>query len=300
MNEIDVRLVRSFVAVAESRSFTRAAEQLYVAQPWLSVQIRKLEELLGFQLFERNRNRAVVPSPQAEALLPAAREYLLASERMSDSARRIREQAGQLVLRMGAPDFTVGMPIRTAIVDAFYVERPSVQVEVGNAWSVELLRRLHEGEIDVAFTLGPHVEQWCEALVVARYGMALVARAGDVAGLRSPVDLSALAGREIAFFRRSLNPPFYDSVAPALQSADIRIAHLSEASLPAMIHSVRRTGIPVLVGSYSTDAALLEGLVLLQVDAPQLRFNLNLVRRAGDRTPAVAALWDVAIRAMAG
>jgi DNA-binding transcriptional LysR family regulator len=300
MNEIDVRLVRSFVAVAESRSFTRAAEQLYVAQPWLSVQIRKLEELLGFQLFERNRNRAVVPSPQAEALLPAAREYLLASERMSDSARRIREQAGQQVLRMGAPDFTVGMPIRTAIVDAFYVERPSVQVEVGNAWSVELLRRLHDGEIDVAFTLGPHVEQWCEALVVARYGMALVARAGDVAGLRSPIDLSALAGREIAFFRRSLNPPFYDSVAPALQSADIRIAHLSEASLPAMIHSVRRTGIPVLVGSYSTDAALLEGLVLLQVDAPQLRFNLNLVRRAGDRTPAVAALWDVAIRAMAG
>jgi DNA-binding transcriptional LysR family regulator len=300
MNEIDVRLVRSFVAVAESRSFTRAAEQLYVAQPWLSVQIRKLEELLGFQLFERNRNRAVVPSPQAEALLPAAREYLLASERMSESARRIREQAGQQVLRMGAPDFTVGMPIRTAIVDAFYVERPSVQVEVGNAWSVELLRRLHEGEIDVAFTLGPHVEQWCEALVVARYGMALVARAGDVAGLRSPIGLSALAGREIAFFRRSLNPPFYDSVAPALQSADIRIAHLSEASLPAMIHSVRRTGIPVLVGSYSTDAALLEGLVLLQVDAPQLRFNLNLVRRAGDRTPAVAALWDVAIRAMAG
>ena len=56
MTGLDVRLVRSFVAVADERSFTRVAERLNIAQPWLSVQVRKLEEQLGFRLFERNRN----------------------------------------------------------------------------------------------------------------------------------------------------------------------------------------------------------------------------------------------------
>jgi DNA-binding transcriptional LysR family regulator len=218
---------------------------------------------------------------------------------MSGSARRIREQAGQ-TLRMGAPDFTAEMPMRTAIVDAFYLERPGIEVEVSNAWTVELLKRLHDGELDVAFTVGPHVEQWCETLVVARYRLALLARASDVVGLASPVALTALAGRNVAIFRRNVNAPFHDSIAPALQGAGVRVDYLNEPSIPALMHSTLRTGVPSLVGSYMDEALLPAGLVMMSVEAPQLWFNLNLVRRAGDRTPAVAALWDTATRMMAG
>lgn len=295
MVELDVRLVRSFVAVAEAASFTRAAEQLHVAQPWLSVQIRKLEEQLGFRLFERNRNRAVIISPQGEALLPAAREYLQSVELIAGSARRIRDQAGHKV-RMGAPDFTAEMPMRNAIFDALLVERPGLELEVTNAWTVELLKLLHDGDLDAAFTVGPHVEQWCEALVVARYRLALLARADDFGDASQPLKLAQLAGREVAIFRRNVNAPFHDSIAPVLQGAGVQVAQLTEPSLLATFHYTLRTGLPALIGGYTLKAAIPVGLILLEVEEPQLWFNLNLVRRVGDRRPAVAALWAAAMR----
>jgi len=300
MTELDVKLVRSFVAVADTLSFTRAAEQLHVAQPWLSVQIRKLEEQLGFRLFERNRNRLVVPSAQAEALLPAARDYLLAGERMMGSARRIQNHEA-LTLRMGAPDFTAEMPMRSAIVDTIQTERPGVEMEVYNAWTVELLKRLQDSELDVAFTVGPHVEQWCEALVVARYRFALLVPSGrfpdpPACGIR----LADLAGEEVAIFRRTVNAPFHDSIAPFLESAGVKTGMLTEPSLVAIMHNTLRTGIPALIGGYVGTSFLPRGLSVLPIIDPPIHFNLNLVRRLGDRSPAVSALWATATRLMAG
>lgn len=296
--KLDVRLVKSFVAVADERSFTRAADRLHVAQPWLSVQIRKLEDQVGFRLFERNRNQAVVPSREAEAFLPAAREYLIAVERITGSAQRIRDQATGS-LRLGAPDFSAEMPMRNAIVDGFATQHANFELEVSNAWTIELLKRLRDGEMDVAFTVGPHFDPHSEAMVVARYRLSLLA-AGEPVADAKPQPLSAYAGQEIAIFRRNVNPPFHDTIAPVLEAAGVTVAHLTESGLPAIMRATQRTGTMALIGDYTNIASLPEGLCMIPLDEPALSFNLNLVRRVGDRSPAVSKLWAFAMRMLGG
>ena len=68
---MNVRLAILFAAVAEERSFTRAAARLNIAQPWLSAQVRKFEEQLGFTLFDRGKG-GIELTPQGEQLRPPA------------------------------------------------------------------------------------------------------------------------------------------------------------------------------------------------------------------------------------
>jgi DNA-binding transcriptional LysR family regulator len=76
---MELRHLRHFVAIAEERSFTRAAERLWVAQPGLSTQIRRLESELGVQLFERHA-RGVDLTDAGELFLERARTVLAAAD----------------------------------------------------------------------------------------------------------------------------------------------------------------------------------------------------------------------------
>jgi DNA-binding transcriptional LysR family regulator len=297
MSELDIRLVRCFVTVAKERSFTRAAERLGMAQPWLSVQIRKLEEQLGFQLFDRNRNRIVTVSPEAEAFLPVAQECLIAADRAVVAARRIREHAA-VSLKLGAPDFSAEIPTRVAIIDAFLARHPKIEIEIVNAWTLELLKRLDYGEIDMAFTLGPHVDPQTEALVLARYRLGVLAETKRLRTDR-PLSLSAFAGKPLALFRRNINPALYDSIAPVLEAAGIVVTDLPEPALPSVPRFVQRTGTCAVAAEWEAGTAHLPGdFSVVPFDEPALVFNFNLVRRIDDRRPAVAALWTFALNSI--
>jgi DNA-binding transcriptional LysR family regulator len=85
----DLARLRYFVAVAEELHFGRAAERLFIAQPALSQQIRKLEEQLGVTLLERD-HRHVALTPAGEAVLPEARAAVEQVDRALAVARRFR------------------------------------------------------------------------------------------------------------------------------------------------------------------------------------------------------------------
>src|SRR6201987_1457083 len=84
--DMELRHLRYFVAIAEERSFTRAAERLWVAQPGLSTQIRRLEAELGVQLFERHA-RGVDLTDAGELFLERARFVLAAADTAAATGR---------------------------------------------------------------------------------------------------------------------------------------------------------------------------------------------------------------------
>lgn len=168
---MELRHLRSFVAVAEERHFRRAAERLRLSQPPLSKQIRLLEESLGAELLHRTR-REVRLTPAGEAFLERAREILERVEQAPEAIRLVQMGlAGKLEI-----GYTVGLEIDVVprVIRRFRKRYPGVELRLRPRDSRELEVDLRRRRIDVAFMLFParspdlHVEPiGTQALVVA-------------------------------------------------------------------------------------------------------------------------------------
>ncbi|MEU8892761.1 LysR substrate-binding domain-containing protein [Streptomyces sp. NPDC048442] len=144
--------LRYFVAVAESRHFTRAAEELHVAQPSLSQQIRSLERELGADLFTRARGNISL-TDAGEALLPLARRILADT----DTARLEVQELAQLRrgrVRLGAtPSLCTGL--LPDVLRTFHDAHPGIQLLVEEGGSHDLVRELARGALDLALVVLP-------------------------------------------------------------------------------------------------------------------------------------------------
>lgn len=119
---VELRELRYFVAAAEELHFTRAATRLYIAQQALSSAIAQLELRLGTALFERSTRRVRLTAA-GKALLPAARDTLVAAERAvaaaCDSARGV---SGHLHVAVSRPAYRFGAPVLRAVQQAAPIE----------------------------------------------------------------------------------------------------------------------------------------------------------------------------------
>ena len=125
--QMDVRLLEAFRAVVDHRSVTQAAAAMRVMQPAVSVQIARLEQELGFPLFDRSNGRL---KPTAEGILfyAEADKVLTGMDRLSEAARQIRTaQAGRLIIA-GHPSAAIS--VLPALISAFVAERPGVHVRL--------------------------------------------------------------------------------------------------------------------------------------------------------------------------
>jgi DNA-binding transcriptional LysR family regulator len=140
----DFDLLRTFLAVVDNASFTRAAERVGRTQSTVSLQIRKLEESLGRRVFERD-GREFLLTPDGEVLVNYARQLL----HLADEARsRILEPDVEGSVRLGTPeDFaTVYLP---DVLAQFARAHPRVSLEVDCTFSFSLLEGFSRGEYDL-------------------------------------------------------------------------------------------------------------------------------------------------------
>ncbi|MFD5415160.1 LysR family transcriptional regulator [Streptomyces nojiriensis] len=145
---MELQQMRYVLAVAETNSFTRAAERCLVVQSALSHQIARLERELGARLFERT-SRRVRLTPAGEAFLPAARQCLDAAERAAaEVAAAVGEVRGRLAVGLIPTVAAVDVP--GALRD-FRRRYPHVRVSLRVGASEELAERVREGVLDVAF-----------------------------------------------------------------------------------------------------------------------------------------------------
>src|ERR671920_2016426 len=141
-----------FVALADVRSFTGAANSIGVAQPTLSRQFRALEDELGAPLVSRTRGALTLPAA-GEAALPLARRMLADMESARTAvAEIVGLQRGQV--RVGAtPSLCVG--VIADVLRAFHERHPAISLELAESGSQLLVRSLLRNEIDVALVVVP-------------------------------------------------------------------------------------------------------------------------------------------------
>lgn len=141
-------LLRSFVTVIEVRNYTRAADLLGRSQPAISLQIKRLEELVGYKLIQQTGRRMIV-SDKGEALAMHARQIL----RLNDLAVGLFDSdAGDEALRVGLP-LDYGVRSLQRALTGLMQEEPDSRITVACDLSKSLLEALIRDDIDIAIAL---------------------------------------------------------------------------------------------------------------------------------------------------
>src|SRR6478609_5878712 len=150
---MDLRHLRYFVAVAEERHFTRAAERLGIKQPPLSLQIKQLEQELGTPLFRR-LTRGVELTEPGRLLLDEARQILEQVERTKANVRnRARGETGRI--RVGFAGASYFHPRVPGLIQAYRERYPDVLLLPVQSNTPYLVEALRNGSVDVAFVRPP-------------------------------------------------------------------------------------------------------------------------------------------------
>ncbi|MFG6667105.1 LysR family transcriptional regulator [Halomonas sp. HNIBRBA4712] len=144
--------LRAFVAVAQSGSVSKAAEQLHLTQPAVSLKLKQLQARLNLTLFTR-RPQGLALTDDGYALLPAARQALASVQVFEQSASALH-QTLHGKLKVGTivdPEF-----IRLGhFLSRLMARAPQLQTELAHGMSGSVIRKLERGTLDVGFTLAP-------------------------------------------------------------------------------------------------------------------------------------------------
>ena len=145
---MELQQMRYAVAVAEERSFTRAAERCFVVQSALSHQIKALEQEIGIRLFART-SRRVELTPAGEAFVQAARQSLAAAERaVTDAAAATGQIRGTLTIGVIPTVTAVDVP---HLLASFHAQHPAVRIALRTGGSEQFVGDIRSGRLDVAF-----------------------------------------------------------------------------------------------------------------------------------------------------
>jgi DNA-binding transcriptional LysR family regulator len=227
---IELRHLRYFVAVAEAGSFTHAAERMFIAQPTLSQQIRRLEEFVGAQLLHRRREGLQLTKAGA-VLLEASRTVL---SLVDHEVNRTRQAAG-----LGRPRLRVVVP--PGLPDALAVQAASALRSTAAAEDVEIAWM--ESPLDAGFALITQrradaglgwLTDGIEALPAPLEVMSLGEFEPDVwvpaahpAARSGTISLGELARMDVVHGPRSLDPGVYDAWTRVLRTVDPRFEFAS-------------------------------------------------------------------------
>jgi DNA-binding transcriptional LysR family regulator len=191
---VEPHQLRYFVRVAELRHFTRAAEELAVAQPSLSQQVRKLERELGFDLFERGRP-GVRLTGEGEAFLPYARAVL---ERLAEAATAADEirgaERGRVILGVSP---IAGARLLPILLRAVRAQLPSLVVETREAGLERLLELLERGEVDITMVLLPAADPELFCAEALAEDLVAVLPAEHPLAARDAVEVAELRGERL-------------------------------------------------------------------------------------------------------
>lgn len=287
---MELRHLRYFVAVADELHFGRAAQRLGIAQPPLSQQIKRLEELIGVRLFERDR-RGVRLTAAGEALLPQARDILVQAERAAELARRAgRGETGRLAVGFVG---SATLSVLPEILLRFRGRYPDVELELREMSTQDQLVALRDGTIRAAFGRMSPVEPPLMRILVARDPMILALPSGLGRDMPNPVPLSIVAGAPFIMTPRHLGPGFYDLTISLCARAGFTPQVVQEAIQMQTIVGLVAAGVGVALVPASVERFQRDDVAYRRLEDRGSGSDLSLVWRQDNWPPIVGNLVAV-------
>ena len=274
---MDLRHLRYLEAVTRHRHFTRASEELHVAQSALSHQIRKLERELGIELLRRT-TRSVEPTEAGELVAARARTILAEADALRGDIDELRGLVRGRVA-VGALLFGGELDI-PAILASFTASYPEVEVRLQDGTAQRMVEMLRDGTVDLAFALEDEPPEDLERLELSSEELVLVMGEGHrLASPRTaPVRPTSLATEPLIAFERGSSVRRVFDAAFARAGVVPRIA--LEANDLALVRGLvaRGIGLAILPRSF---AELPGPPIAIRPLSPALRLAVVLWWRRG-------------------
>jgi len=295
---MELRHLRYFIAVAEEGHITRAAERLGMQQPPLSQRIKAIERELDVPLLRR-KPRGVELTDAGRVFLDNARAILAQYDHTFESTRRTaRGEQGRLCV--GVTPTGPFHPFVPRVVRAFRESYPSVSLTLEECLSPELIERLQDERMDVAFLRTPMANPegliihslMQERMVVALSAGHKLARGGDAIALKD------IAEETFIVYARQQGPGLYDVTTAACRKAGFSPRLGQEAPRITSALSLVAAGLGISVVPASMQRMTMDGVVYRRLKGPhQPSAVLNLALRRDDPSAVVRHFLSLIRRA---
>ncbi|WP_171181470.1 LysR family transcriptional regulator [Ruegeria sp. HKCCD8929] len=279
-----VKQIEAFLAVAQTRNFTRAADKMGMSQPALSSLVSKFEQELGIRLFDRT-TRTVELTQAADDFLPDAERILLDIE---SSIESLRDSAALLKghLRIAAlPSlFSSFLP---ALLQDFRGEFPGLNVSLREAQAGELVELVAENKCDIGFGIAPDDVPNIRFRPLFEDHFVLVVGAGSPFAGRSTVPWAELADHSIIAMQLKTSVREAIERAAIANSLHLKIAFEVQYMASAVGLARAGHGATILPSTAIKDIGL-EGISIAELTEPTLTRKIGFVQNA-ERLLAPAA-----------
>jgi DNA-binding transcriptional LysR family regulator len=283
--------MRYFVAVADHGNFTRAAEDLHVAQQAVSQQVRALESTLNVTLLRRS-SRKVELTPAGEVFLADARRVIAASDR---AVRRVQAAArGEAGTLRVAYTVVTAYDTTPTLLELLHKRHPELKVSAREVYGGEVFDPLPRGECDIALMAMAPPPPGLRQRLVRREVLRLAVSDGHPLAAAGQVELSELRDERFEVWPRGVAPGYYDVVIGACHAAgfDPALTELGAGSTVWCRSIALGHAVGLVVGSLREQ--LPAGLALVDLAPPRPTLAINAVWSEDSDATKVDRLLDAA------
>ncbi len=289
IDNVELRHLRYFAAVAEELSFGNAAKRLRITQPSLSLQIQSLEQTIGAELFVRRPHVRLTKA--GEALLSRAKPILDQTDEAIKLTRNVA-QGKEGILRMGiVPSVLLESSLPRAI-RRFRERFPGVELRLLEMSTVNQFEALRIGRIDAGLIRQPPKTMEYAFEIVARERLMVVLPTSHPLANRSRVSLSMLADESWIMFPRSVNINLYDHLQKIFRKAGVSPNVVQEASVIQTQISLVESGFGITVVPVGVRRIQVPGVVYRALTSKDSRTTIAFFWREDTSTPMIQALRD--------
>jgi DNA-binding transcriptional LysR family regulator len=290
---LELSELRSFLVLAGSLHFRKAAEQLFLSQPALSRKIRRLEEKINGPLFVRTR-RKVGLTEAGRILLPRARRLLQDAEStLAATQAAVEGKAGTLRIGFGIASVAEILP-RTIL--RFRRKYPDVQLEMRDMSSPSQVAALLDAQLDVGILRMPVAHP--ELIRVPLFSERLVVVSPAATSYRVREGLAGFREKPFIFIARVVSATLHDQCLDLCRRAGFTPRVVQEASETFTILNLVRAGLGVALVPSSAQRMRVPGLHFHQVDAPQASWRIGVTWHRGSERHNLISRFVEIIRAV--
>jgi DNA-binding transcriptional LysR family regulator len=288
---MELKHLKSFLAVAERLSFIRAAEHLHLSQPALSAQIRNLEDELGVKLLYRTR-RVVRLTPEGEIFIEEARATLARAERAIQRVQKAsRGEVGQLRIAFVS---SAALEIVPRIVTLARRKLPEVSLDIRNMRTSVQLQSFRDNTIDIGFLRLPLQDDSLRLQVIHREPFVIVLPASHPLARRDRIKLADLRSEPFVAYGRHWAPGFFDAIIRLCTDAGFSPNIVQETGEMYTATALVAAGVGVAILPRSIVLAQHKDVVLKPISRKLAISEIAVATRKDRDTPMLRAFLSIA------